>query len=246
MRKLIRIIKEHERYPLTPRIFLVLCAAMMAILVAIFSQSYRRQNRTFLSRVITHENHVVTQLTQEIEHQFDMMYADIRILSQLNELKAYVTTGDSRALNKIADEFLLFAQYKPYYIQLRFLNAQGQEMVRIDNESGHIFKVPPSQLQNKSGRDYFQHGIRLNAHEVYFSRFDLNVEQQQIVVPYQPTLRCATPVYRDGNEGQASVVVVLNYDGGKAGWLAETDGKHCTGYVTAGQSRWVLAAWCQT
>ena len=74
---------------------------MMAILVAIFSQSYRRQNRTFLSRVIIHENHVVTQLTQQIEHQFDMMYADIRILSQLNEFKAYVTTGDSRTLNKI-------------------------------------------------------------------------------------------------------------------------------------------------
>nr|WP_320114640.1 sensor domain-containing diguanylate cyclase [uncultured Desulfuromonas sp.] len=221
MRKLIRIIKEHERYPLTPRIFMVLCAAMVVILVAIFSQSYRRQNRTFLSRVITHENHVVTQLTQQIEHQFDMMYADIRILSQLNELKAYVTTGDRRALDKIADEFLLFAQYKPYYLQLRFLNAQGQEMVRIDNKSGRIFKVSPSQLQNKSGRDYFQQGIRLNAHEVYFSRFDLNVEQQQIVVPYQPTLRCAAPVYRDDNEGQPSGVVVLNYDGAKLVGLLE-------------------------
>ena len=69
-------------------------------------------------------------------------------------------------------------------------------MVRIDNESGHIFKVPPSQLQNKSGRDYFQQGIRLNDHEVYFSRFDLNVEHQAncCSLSTDVALCCAGPI----------------------------------------------------
>lgn len=212
MRKLIRIIKEHQRYPLTARIFLILCVSMVAILTAIFSQSYRRYNRTYLSRITTHENHVVTQVSQEIEHQFDMMVADIRILSQLNELNDYIATGDTQLLDKIANEFLLFAHSKPYYLQLRFLNAQGREVVRIDSESGHAYKVDEKHLQNKSQRDYFQQGIQLENRNVYFSRFDLNVEHGQVVVPYQPTLRCATPVYAD-NETCPCGVVVLNYNG---------------------------------
>ncbi|WP_321530015.1 sensor domain-containing diguanylate cyclase [uncultured Desulfuromonas sp.] len=193
---------------------------MTATLIAIFSQSYHRHNRTYLKQIATHENYVVNQISLEIEQQIDMMVADVRILSQLNELNDYIATGDRQLLDKIADEFLLFAQSKPYYLQLRFLNAQGREVVRIDTASGHAYKLNEEQLQDKSQRDYFQQAIQLKNRNVYFSRFDLNIEKGKIVVPFQPTLRCATPVYAD-NETCPCGAVVLNYNGEKLLGLLE-------------------------
>jgi diguanylate cyclase (GGDEF)-like protein len=212
MKKLIRIIKEHERYPLTLRVFFILCVAMSVFLIALFSYSYCHQVQDHQTSISLQESHVVALLTQEIEQQFVVMYTDIEILSQLNELKTYVQTGDEQLLSAVASEFQLVAQAKPYYMQLRFLDAAGIEKVRIDRVADRAYRVDASRLQDKSGREYFQQGIRLSENGVYFSRLDLNVEFCQIVEPHQPTIRAVIPVYGENHESPRGIVV-LNYDG---------------------------------
>jgi len=193
---------------------MVVCLTMAIALSVVLSQSASRQTQNYLATISSQESHVVALVSKEIEYQFDIMLADICILTQLNELQNFVQTGNAHLLDDAANEFLVFAQSKPNYLQLRYLDASGHERIRIDADSGLAYKVEKGQLQDKSGRAYFQQGRQLSPGQVFFSPLDLNVENGEIAVPYQPTIRAVMPVYRQGEE-QPAGMVVLNYDGKK-------------------------------
>lgn len=98
------------------------------------------------------------------------------------------------------------------YMQIRYLDENGMELIRVDRESkdAAIQVVSGSGLQDKSDRYYFQESVGLADGEVFVSELDLNVENGEIVIPYQPVMRFATPVFHGGkNVG----VIVVNIFG---------------------------------
>jgi hypothetical protein len=50
--------------------------------------------------------------------------------------------------------FVIFAEQKRLYDQIRFIDNAGQETLRVDLRDGRAFSVPRSELQNKSARYY--------------------------------------------------------------------------------------------
>ncbi len=107
------------------------------------------------------------------------------------------TAQNSAALQ----EYLLFAAATdPYVMQLRFLNARGEERLRIDRDAyaKRPYPLPADKLQNKAHRDYFQLAKEKAPNEVYFSNLDLNIEHKKVELPYKPTVRVMLPVYKQG------------------------------------------------
>lgn len=100
---------------------------------------------------------------------------------------------------------------KTEYRKLRYMDEKGNELVRVDFKDGNTRIIPDSELQNKDDRYFFTEAMKLSAGQVYFSNFDLNQERGGIEVPYQPTLRMATPVF-DKN-GRPRGIIVGNVDG---------------------------------
>ncbi|MFH0274866.1 diguanylate cyclase domain-containing protein [Vibrio jasicida] len=101
------------------------------------------------------------------------------------------------------------SQRKEVYDQLRYLDLEGNEVVRINFNDGHSQVVPTEQLQNKSHRYYFNRALQLGCRKIYVSPLDLNVEHGQIEVPLKPMIRLATPVFDE--KGQKRGIVVVNY-----------------------------------
>ncbi|WP_038882275.1 diguanylate cyclase domain-containing protein [Vibrio jasicida] len=101
------------------------------------------------------------------------------------------------------------SQRKEVYDQLRYLDLEGNEVVRINFNDGHSQVVPTEQLQNKSHRYYFNKALQLGCRKIYVSPLDLNVEHGQIEVPLKPMIRLATPVFDE--KGQKRGIVVVNY-----------------------------------
>ncbi|PAW08119.1 GGDEF domain-containing protein [Vibrio sp. V1B] len=101
------------------------------------------------------------------------------------------------------------SQRKEVYDQLRYLDMEGNEVVRINFNDGHSQVVPTEQLQNKSHRYYFNKALQLGCRKIYVSPLDLNVEHGQIEVPLKPMIRLATPVFDE--KGQKRGIVVVNY-----------------------------------
>ncbi len=94
--------------------------------------------------------------------------------------------------------------------QIRYIDRTGQEVLRINYNEGNPLIIDHDELQSKSGRYYFSHSIGLKEGNVYVSDLDLNVEQDEVEIPYKPMIRFASPVYLD-DSSEAAGVVVLNY-----------------------------------
>ncbi|WP_333225214.1 methyl-accepting chemotaxis protein [Microcoleus sp. BR0-C5] len=102
--------------------------------------------------------------------------------------------------------FLSMMEAKPYYMQLRYIDNSGKEIVRVDSDGTNIKVIPDSQLQNKADTDYFSATMKLKPGEVYVSSLNLNKERGKIEIPYKPTIRYATPIFNPKGERQGFVI----------------------------------------
>ena len=113
-------------------------------------------------------------------------------------------------LQRLEDTFYTYVSENENFFQLRYIDKNGMEIVRVSrkDKKSVVEILRGSELSNKADRYYFTSSVGLEQGEVYVSELDLNVENNQIQIPYVPTIRFATPVF--GNEGENKGVIVLN------------------------------------
>ncbi len=93
------------------------------------------------------------------------------------------------------------------YMQLRFLDTNGNELIRIQRDKPAQLSYFVNDLQNKSNRYYFKENTSLPNGKVWFSDIDLNIEHGQIETPIKPVLRIVSAVYI---EGKFKGLVIIN------------------------------------
>ena len=119
---------------------------------------------------------------------------------------AVLQDGGGRYILYLAESFI-----KGLYDQIRFIDLQGREVVRVNLAGGSPVLVDPARLQDKSSRYYVDRALHLERGRVYLSPLDLNVEDDRVEQPIKPVLRFATPVF--DSTGTRQGLVVLNYLG---------------------------------
>ncbi|GAC21033.1 sensor histidine kinase [Paraglaciecola arctica] len=90
---------------------------------------------------------------------------------------------------QIQEHFIEFGQASSKIAQIRWLDQNGQEVVRVDFTGGKVKVSEANSLQNKQARYYFIQGMKVAAPNKYFSPIDLNVEHGEVVQPFEPTIR---------------------------------------------------------
>jgi PAS domain S-box-containing protein len=105
--------------------------------------------------------------------------------------------------------FYIVASGNDSFMQIRFLDVQGWEKVRIDRpQSGSLpVQIKNEALQNKGKRDYFISIKSTPSGHLWHSRFDLNMERGKIEQPFNPTFRVGTPVII---ENQVKGIIIVN------------------------------------
>jgi len=179
--------------------------------------------------------HLVELQGEILANEFTAVESDLLYLrgqSRLHDL----LNGDRAAAADLAQEYLLFISMRRLYDQVRYLDASGHEVIRVDYHDGAPAIVPPDALQLKAGRYYFQAALALDRAELYVSPFDLNIEHGQIQQPWKPVIRFATPLFDD--RGEKRGLLILNYLGNRllqrlrdvaanyhgASWLVNAEG----------------------
>jgi len=120
----------------------------------------------------------------------------------------------TRELNAFLENARQDVRSHPTYYQIRYLDVDGDEVVRVNQPlGGDPYIVPDIELQNKAHRYYFQEASRLQPGQVYISPLDLNREHHTIERPLHPVLRYATPLYL-GDRWMGVLVVNLHAVGG--------------------------------
>ncbi len=207
----------------------VLTAGMMYLL-------YRSQAAATRTVIESAEQRIVDVAHQRMLARLSLILSDAAYLSEQEALQRWLATNDPDSRSHLAEDYLTFAKSKAIYDQIRFLDLTGQEVIRVDWNSGSPAIVPDAKLQNKPDRHYFTEGVKLDRGQVYVSRLDLNVERGAIEQPEKPTIRLAVPVFDAA--GRKRGVVVMNYlaqqlltilrsiggDGLSEFWLVTDDG----------------------
>jgi diguanylate cyclase (GGDEF)-like protein len=148
------------------------------------------------------------QKTMIAEDLSDMINDVLFVARHLESLEPWNTPKD-RWVSTATTDMSLFADARQTYSQVRLIDANENEVVRIEYHHNRAAPVRPDALQHKEHRYYVQVSKQLDHGEVYISPMDLNVEQGQIETPYRPTIRFCTPIYTP--DGEYFGLVVLNY-----------------------------------
>ncbi|RFB67449.1 MULTISPECIES: response regulator [unclassified Herbaspirillum] len=113
-------------------------------------------------------------------------------------------------LAQMAENFSTLMLRNPYYDQVRWIDQDGMEKVRVNMTSMGPAPAFIASLQNKRDRPYFSDTMALPRGEMLVSPMDLNVENGKIEVPHKPTVRLAVAVASaDGKPGGIIIINVL-------------------------------------
>jgi diguanylate cyclase (GGDEF)-like protein/PAS domain S-box-containing protein len=138
---------------------------------------------------------------------------DLQVLAKLPAMRRFLDSRAPAQRDELTRFFLLLSAESGRYDQIRYLDARGQEVIRVNYSAGKAHVVPADQLQNKAGRYFFRDTFKLGPGEIFVSPLDLNIEHDQIELPYKPMIRFGMPVF--DSAGRKQGVVLLNYFGGQ-------------------------------
>jgi diguanylate cyclase (GGDEF)-like protein/PAS domain S-box-containing protein len=133
----------------------------------------------------------------------------MHFLADSDSLRAYLEQGTPQQRIRAEQVFANFAHHMDRYDQIRWLDINGMERLRVDHRDGKTHIVPPAKLQDKSSRYYYREAIVLSPDSIFVSPLDLNVEHGKVEEPHRPMLRFAMPT-RDA-QGSTNGILILNY-----------------------------------
>jgi PAS domain S-box-containing protein len=184
---------------------------LMVILSVVTGILYHIETNAITDVIKTDDANKVRLSLKVIKSQLRLFGADALYLADQQNLRNWITHRDPAEKMEARAEMRSFMARHLHYDQLRYLDSDGHEIIRINNRDGQTFIVPDDRLQDKSGRYYVNAIKNIDHDQIYVSPFDLNVEHGKIEEPHKPTIRVGTPI-RD-REGQFKGSIVLNYLG---------------------------------
>ncbi len=216
--------KSVAEIPLIHR-FLVIWLPIMLLLAAVIWAFYLVQAKSALALQKAAEREAVQLAIQASLTEFSNVRSDLLYLTDQYTLLSAGSGTTPPAYAPLAARYLAFASRKALYDQVRFLDMNGREIVRVNWNNGHPENVPAAGLQDKSDRYYVRETLALMRGEIYVSPLDLNIEAGKIEQPLKPTMRFGTPVF--DQQGHKRGIIILNYLGenflGHLRDIAETD-----------------------
>ena len=189
----------------------------MILLISLFTSSvlihyfiYNNEKNTFISEILIKEKSLLEIYKKEIADNFETVSSDLNYLAHKNNIKEFLKKNKSKdVLKEIAEDYLYFSREKKIYDQIRILDIEGDELVRVNHNTDSTYIVPYNKLQSKGSRYYFKESIVLNKNKIFVSPFDLNVENGKVEEPIKPTIRIATPIFDENNDKQG--ILIFNY-----------------------------------
>lgn len=151
------------------------------------------------------ETLTVNAMQREVQERVFGITADLIFMQMLVERQLEI----GRDWADLVPAFMDFADSHRSYFQLRYLDATGREIIRVDNIDSSTLLTTGDALQDKSDSDYVREGLSLQRDDVLISRLDANREFGRIELPVKPVIRFLTPVF--GPDGARAGLVIINF-----------------------------------
>ena len=199
-------------------ILLIICTIIPAFLVSWYGIATATDALRDLA--ISRLENMTSTSAGKIVYSLDHIGDDVLFLSKVPPIQGIIRAregnGNDAETNSTYDAwverlntiFVSMMEAQSYYMQLRYLDENGNEIVRVDSNGNVIEVISDENLQNKADRDYFKGTMNLELRQIYVSRLNLNQERGEIEIPYKPTIRYATPIF--SAEGERKGIIIAN------------------------------------
>jgi diguanylate cyclase (GGDEF)-like protein len=165
----------------------------------------KETSTTVFNEIKKQEELVINLENDFLGREFDMVISDVNYLQSAYEDEI----SDKTKYSDLINDWIEFSDKKQIYDQIRYIDFDGNEVIRINYNSNGSYSVGKSGLQNKADRYYFTESVNLRRGSVYVSKFDLNIENKEIETSYKPMIRFATPVFN--KNGDSIGIIIVNY-----------------------------------
>ena len=186
---------------------LLILVIIFSLFIYQFQLHQEKQHIKDLTRV------KVMAFKKSLNRELDSILNDLELLSSYEIIGHYLKDQTSQNYQDISEYWLEFAKNRKSYDQIRLLQENGLEQIRVEEKNKQYLIVDSENLKDKSSRYYYKKAILLDADEYYISPFDLNKENGLIEIPFKPVIRFAKQVVNE--QGKLKGILVLNYKGKK-------------------------------
>jgi len=192
---------------------LLLAFLLVALLPLLSVGAYGIYNitNTVKANSISKLNNKVSLVSSKVEDFLAGVSSDLFYLKDSTAARRVANARIEDAASAVAaleKDFLAFSENKKIYNQIRYLNSDGMEVVRVNRDNDKSYIVHKSKLQNKKSRYYFADTAKLPEGALMISPLDLNRERGKIEEPLRPVIRYGTPLF-DQNK-QFKGIVLFN------------------------------------
>lgn len=190
-------------------IYFLLFGIIVAFVTSIINYNVKFNN--IKNEIANNSNYISKSKKDMIDHYILDIEKDIHAITQNPIFTQYLENPSAKNLTTTQSLFLNTAMSNNSYFQVRFLDVDGLEKIRIDRKRGSddLIIIENSKLQDKSKRYYFKDSLSIPKNSFWFSKLDLNVEYGKIERPLRPTLRISTQVF---HKGKFYGIVIINVE----------------------------------
>lgn len=160
-------------------------AAALLLLLAFFWVTFEeRYERALLSNTQSLEFDLL-----ETRNSLDRVHRTLELVKNSGLASQFLTRNPEARASVMYQVLRGILPSNEDYVQVRVLDVNAIEVLRIDRVDGELVLKQQSQLQNKSSRDYIQRASLLPPGSFLYSSITLNEELGRIEQPEWPALR---------------------------------------------------------
>ncbi|SHH81278.1 bifunctional diguanylate cyclase/phosphodiesterase [Clostridium grantii] len=189
--------------------YLIVIVPILAVGISIYSYIFNTEIEKTKEIITEEQKQKAKVINYIIEDNFQEAYENLLVIKNSNEISDYLNIKDEETLSQTEQMFLRISKSKKRFDQIRFIDTEGKEVIRVNSDNDNSYIVTKDQLQYKGDREYYKTTSELSEGKIYVSDLDLNIENEEVEIPYKPEIRIATPMYSDDNNFQG--ILIVNY-----------------------------------
>lgn len=163
-----------------------------------FYSEYKKIDIQAVNAVEQSNRNKLEYASAELQTTLTKINLSLRSLSTNGLFNQALLKPSESNINALKDFWLLVTQTQGYYSQLRLLDVNGQELIRINSSERVSEIVDDDRLQNKGERDYFAYAQTLKPNQLGTFGIDLEHEFGEVVYPLTPSYRVIIPLQLQG------------------------------------------------
>lgn len=138
------------------------------------------------------EQPLLTEDEKKFKEFFEYLDKELMLLKNSAFFRNFVKE-DMYAV-EVEDLFLHILKEIPELYQLRYIDKQGNEIIRAERKHNSLYLLPKNKLQNKKHRYYFKDIMQSTDNKMWLSKIDQNIENGIVDFPKKRTLRIGIPI----------------------------------------------------